>query len=541
MAENSSEKTIIQSQKLFNRAIAKAEATFEKGNLNTAIAWAQTAAHLASVRHPGFYVSRQLEELLLKIAEKINPSLKTHVDYPYKTRQNSLKMHVLHVATEVYTGGGHSAFITRWIENTKANSTHSLITTNSSNALPEGLFWAIEESDGWHLSLPSMTHTLVERALLLRHLADSWADVVVLTIHPFDTIPTVAFGVEGGPPILFCNHADHQFWVGASVIDVPVEYHASGGLVSRKRRGINDSQVLPIPLSKHSGNAPNSKTVRSKLALKDNQVMLLTVARDEKYLPYDGVDFFDAIVEFLKQHPNVWLFAVGPTHQGRWVEASALTGGRIKALGQIDRQFLDEFFDSAAVYLSSFPCGSVTAMLEAGLHGVPLVGLQNSEMPHLTGQDDVAFEGLPIYAVSAEEMFLLLESLIENRSYNKECAINAQKRIENTHCPPAWNSYLDKIFQSLPSQHQIRALPHISSELDYSDYYLAYLNSKMLSDELVEHSFARLIRVVYANHFSRKDCLNFQARALCEALPKVKSTSQAKEYLYNFREFLAQT
>lgn len=538
---NRSEQAIFQSQKLFNRALSKAEDTFRKGNLNAAIAWAQTAAHLASVRHPGFYVSKQLEGLLLKIAEKINPSLKTHVDSAYKTRQNSLKMHILHVATEVYTGGGHSAFITRWIENTKANSTHSLITTNSSSLLPKTLLYAIETSGGWHLALPSMTHTLVERALLLRQLAESWADVVVLTIHPFDTIPTVAFGVEGGPPILFCNHADHQFWVGASVIDVPVEYHASGGLVSRNRRGINDSQVLPIPLSKESGNTPDSKTVRSKLGLKDNQAMLLTVARDEKYLPYDGVDFFDAIVEFIKRHPNVRLFAVGPAHRGRWVEASALTGGRIKALGQIDRQFLDEFFDSAAVYLSSFPCGSLTAMLEAGLQGVPLVGLQNREMPYLTGQDDVAFEGLPIYAGSVEEIFALLESLIENRSYNKECAINAQKRIENTHCPPAWNTYLDKIFQSLPSQHKIRKLPQLNGELDYSDHYLAYLNSKMLSDEFVEHSFMRLIRVVYANHFSRKDCFNLQARALCEALPKVKSTNQAKEYLYNFREFLAQT
>jgi hypothetical protein len=450
-------------------------------------------------------------------------------------------MHVLHVATEVYSGGGHSAFITRWIENSKANAIHSLITTNSSSALPEELFCAVEEAGGWHLSLPAMTQTLVERALLLRQLANSWADIVVLTIHPFDTLPTVAFGVEGGPPILFCNHADHQFWVGASIIDVPIEYHASGGLVSRKRRGIAGSKVLPIPLSKRIHNLLNSEMTRRKLGLKDNQVMMLTVARDEKYLPYGGVDFFDVMVKFLKRHPELKLFAVGPAPQRRWVEASTLTKGSIKALGPLDRQLLDDFFDATDVFVSSFPCGSVTSMLEAGLHGVPLVGLQNSEMPHLTGQDDVAFEGLSVHVASIDEMFTSLEWLIKNRISNREWAVRVQKNIENTHCQPAWNTFLDKILQSLPSQHKIRTLPQLNNEHDYSDHYLAYLNSKMLSDELVEHTFARLIRVVYANHLSRKDCFNFQARALCEALPKVKSTSKAKEYLYNFREFLAQT
>ena len=69
---NETEQVILQSQKLFNRALTKAEATYNKGNLNGAIAWAQTAAHLASVRHPGFYVSPALENLLLEIAEKIS-------------------------------------------------------------------------------------------------------------------------------------------------------------------------------------------------------------------------------------------------------------------------------------------------------------------------------------------------------------------------------------------------------------------------------------------------------------------------------------
>ncbi len=538
---NDYKQTILQTQKLFNRALHKAEETFRKGKLNSAIAWAQTATHFASVRHPGFYVSSELENLLLELAEEISqPQLKTPAEYAFKTKQNSGKMHYLHVVTEVYSGGGHSAFITRWIENTKGNTIHSLVVTNSSNQVPDELSEAIEESGGWHFSLPDMTQTFVERALFMRQLADSWADLIVLTIHPFDVMPTVAFGVESGPPVLFCNHADHQFWVGASIIDVPVDYHASGGIVSIKRRGIADSKILPIPLIGESNGFHDVKKTRKNLGLKDDEVMLLTVARDEKFLPYGGVNFFDIITKFLKQNPTVKLFAVGPKPEGRWVETSALAEGRVKALGPMDRQRLDEFFDAADVYVSSFPCGSVTALLEAGMHGVPLVGLQNREMPHLTGQDDVAFEGMPVHAASVDELYDSLEQLTKNQSYRKERSISVKEHIENTHCPPAWNGYLEEVLQFLPSQHKIRELPNQSGELDYSDYYLAYLNSKMLSDELVEHTFARLIRVVYSKQLSRADCFNFQARAFCEALPKIKSKNKAKEYLYNFREFLTQ-
>jgi hypothetical protein len=535
---NDSKQQILLSQKLFNRALDQAEAAFRLGNFNAAIAWAQITAHFATVRHPGFYVSPTLENLLLRIAQKIRqPPQTTPAVLMLKQKQDLGKMHFLHVVSEIYSGGGHSAFIERWIKNTNLNSIHSLVSTSKNNQLPNTLFAAIEESGGWHYSLPDLTQNLVERALFLRQIANSWADVIVLFIHPFDPLPTVAFGIAEGPPVIFCNHADHQFWLGASIIDVPIDYHVSGSLISSKRRGIKESKILPIPLLKNNNGLHDKANTRKKLGLKDEEIMMLTVAREEKFLPYNGVNFFEVMVKFLKQNPNAKLFAVGPQHQGKWVEASTLVDGRIRALGTLDRPVLDELFEAADVYVTSFPCGSGTALLEAGLRGLPLAGLQNKEMPNLTGQDDVAFEKLPVHAASINELYASLEGLIKNRSSGKEWAVTVKESIENTHCSPGWNSYLEAILQSLPSQHHIRAIADPSGELDYSDFYLTYLCSKMLSDELVEHSFARLIRV-YSKNLPRKDCFRLQAKSLSEALLKVRGKQKVKEYLYNFREFV---
>ncbi|MBE3117084.1 glycosyltransferase [Candidatus Bathyarchaeota archaeon] len=533
-----SKQKIHQSQKLFNKAVYQANTAYRKGDFNSSMAWAQIAAHFAFIRHPGFYASPALESILLKIAEKIKDnSRKNSPVFKLKSRlKDSGKMRFLYVVTEFYGSGGHSAFIARWIKNTSGNSVHSLVSTAKNGQLPEILASAIEESGGWNCSLSDMSQSLVERALFLRQLANSWADVVVLFVHPFDPVPTVAFGVEGGPPVIFCNHADHAFWLGVSITDVSVDYHSLGSLISRKRRGINGSKILPIPLLKGKADPHDKLETRKKLGLEENEIMMLTVAREEKFLPYDGYNYFEVMVKFLKQNPKTKLFVVGPNHQGRWVEASALVGGRIKALGTLDRLRLEDLFAVADVYVSSFPCGSGTAMLEAGMHGVPMVGLQFM-LPHITGQDDVAFTKLPVHASSISKLTASLEQVINNPYDSKERAAQVKENIEREHCLPGWNLYLDNVLQSLPSQHHLRKLTIQGGDMDSSDFYLAYLDSEMLSDELVEHSFGRLVRV-YSKYLPRNDSLMLQAKSLYDALPKVYNLKKAKEYLYNLKEFI---
>jgi hypothetical protein len=127
--------------------------------------------------------------------------------------------------------------------------------------------------------------------------------------------------------------------------------------------------------------------------------------------------------------------------------------------------------------------------------------------------------------------------VINNPYDSKERAAQVKENIEHEHCSPGWNLYLDNVLQSLPSQHHLRKLSIQGGNMDSSDFYLAYLDSEMFSNELVEHSFGRLVRV-YSKYLPRNDSLMLQAKSLYDALPKVNNVKNGKEYLYNFREFL---
>ena len=242
---------LAESERIFNKAVERADAALKKGDLNSVMAWAKIASHFAFVRHPGFYTSAKLEDLLLKVGQEIKKKSSLDADLWLESKDSGIgKMRFLHVITESYGTGGHSPFIARWIKNSNANYIHSLVTTANNGSLPEILFSSIKESGGWVCSLPDISQNLVEQSLFLREVARNWADVVVLFVHPFDPIPIVAFGLEGGPPIIYSNHADHAFWLGTSIADVVADFHYFGGLLGSKRRGIPQSKIFPFHFRK---------------------------------------------------------------------------------------------------------------------------------------------------------------------------------------------------------------------------------------------------------------------------------------------------
>lgn len=529
---------LAESERIFNKAVERADTAYKKGDLNSVVAWAKIASHFAFVRHPGFYTSAKLENLLLKVAQEIEKEPRLDVNLKLQSKDTDIgKMRFLHVITESYGTGGHSSFIACWIKNSNANSIHSIITTANNRRQPEMLVSAIIESGGWGCSLPDVSQNLIEQSLFLRQIARNWADVVVLFVHPFDPLPIVAFGVEGGPPIIYGNHADHAFWLGTSIADVVADYHYFGGLLSSKHRGIPQSKLLPIPLLKNSSKRPRNVGIRKKYGLRDDEIMLLTVGRAEKFLPFGNYDFLEVVVRVLKRYPNAKLIAVGPKPQGRWEKASALVDGRIKAVGTVGRSVLEAYYDAADLYVASFPCGSETALLEAGLHNLPVIGLHLKELPHISGWDDVAFEKLGIRVSSIGEFTESLDLMINDYYSCHQKAMLVKESIEREHCSPGWNTYLDNVLQLLPSQHSIRKPEEIKSQKEYADHYFAYVDSEMLFNELLEHSFSRLVRV-YAKHLPKTQAVNAQADCFLRALPKVDGVKSTKEYLSNLREFV---
>ncbi|MDR0372317.1 MAG: glycosyltransferase [Nitrososphaerota archaeon] len=532
---------IAENQQVFKKTVKKATRALDKGDLTAAVTWAKIAAHFAFIRHPGIYTNPELENLLLDVARRIeqNPPNVSGAFYLKTKPKNFGKMRFLHVITESYDTGGHSPFVSRWIENTIDNSVHSIITTAQNRVLPDILQNAVANSGGWYCSLTELSSNLVEQALLLRLLARNWADAIVLLIHPFDPIPLVAFGIEGGPPVILCNHADHAFWLGSGIADVTVDYHSSAAKLNEKRRGIKGAKLLPIPLKKDPAVSPNIK-IRGRLGFNAQDVVLLTVGRAEKFYPFGGYDFLDVMVAFLQKHPNVKLIAAGPPSKGRWAEASVMVEGRIQALGTVERQVLENYYTAADVYVASFPCGSGTALLEAAMHSLPIVGLHLWELPHLSLADDVGFKKLKVHRSSLADFAFSLDSAALNcrSSQQKTRAENVKKNVEHEHCTPGWNSYLDTVLQSLPSQHSVHAPQILNEETDYTDVYWEALSAQMMANELPQHSLSRLVRV-YGGYLSKSDLIGTQAEGIRSALLKIDNLQRAKQFLLDFKEFVS--
>ena len=77
------------------------------------------------------------------------------------------------------------------------------------------------------------------------------ADIVVLHIGNRDIVPMIAFAnKEQLPPIVYLDHSDHLFWLGACISDIVVNFRKSGMRLSQERRGIEARRnvMLPIPL-----------------------------------------------------------------------------------------------------------------------------------------------------------------------------------------------------------------------------------------------------------------------------------------------------
>ncbi|MFL8467501.1 hypothetical protein Q3395_20905, partial [Clostridioides difficile] len=49
-------------------------------------------------------------------------------------------------------------------------------------------------------------------------------------------------------PILHVNHYDSTFWLGTSIADIVIDFSETSQLITLDKRGIDKSEILPMPL-----------------------------------------------------------------------------------------------------------------------------------------------------------------------------------------------------------------------------------------------------------------------------------------------------
>jgi len=456
-------RVIPQHFEMFRSLVAQAAALVESGRYIEAAVYGEIAAWFACAQPCGLYVSLELEQVLLKIGKQAI-KFNSYQKHNTSKSQSHRPKNILHVCTSVMSIGGHSKMLWRWIQQ-DTESTHSIALTNhQSSEIPHILKDSVSQSQG-KIYILNHVSDLIARAKKLREIAAT-ADVVVLHVYNHDVIPMIAFAnKEQSPAIILLDHADHLFWLGASITDVVANLRESGMRLSQQRRGIDAQRNLLLPTIVEPTYRKLSRTeAKRQLGIAEDTIVLLSIARSIKYSKtINGINFADAHVPILEKYKNACLLVVGVNNSDNWATAIEQTQGRIKAIAETENTAI--YYQAADIYVDSFPFVSITSLLEAGSYGVPLVSRYpySSDAAEILGADMPGLTGNLIRVRNLEEYTATLSHLIDNEEFRLSLGEATKNKIAQIHWPENWQSALEDLYIRATS------LPPITSTLNPKD------------------------------------------------------------------------
>ncbi|MCG8348314.1 MAG: hypothetical protein MI924_11110 [Chloroflexales bacterium] len=404
---------------------------------------AEIAANYAMCKHTGLFVSPELEQTLIEIGTTAVSSPK---NAPHTKRRHESAQHIVHVLTRAFSIGGDSRFAWRWIQQDLKRQHSVALTRQGASPVPDMLNVAVKKTGGQIHVLNQRRGTILDWAAVLREISSS-ADAVILHTHPYDIIPVLAFANKmHTPPTVYVNHADHVFWVGAGVTDILANLRYSGQDLAIRRRAIPIERcaILPIILSSVQ-RTKDRVTAKHTLGLAPESIILLTIARPHKYLPFRGQSFPEMLLPVLEAHPQVVLVAIGPGQDQAWAKAAQRTNGRVIAFEQRSDTAL--FYEAADIYIDSFPLTSITSLLEAGTYATPLV----SRHPHAGAisvlcADNPALDATMLATSDLTEYLAFLERLILDPDERARRGAATAAAITAMHYGSGWQESLEQLY-----------------------------------------------------------------------------------------------
>lgn len=436
-------------------------------NINQKIKFLQYLASFMSKNVTTSFTDNFLETELNAISENLHFNLET----------NFLKGSVLHIMTQAYSTGGHTKLLEQIIENTSNYFIkQSILISNYKSEIPEHLF-KLANTYGDFILLEDIN--FIQKAKELACIASKY-EYIILHIHQDDILCNLAFGNSYFKrPIIFMNHSDHMFWVGASISDMILDLSEEGSKFSYYNRGVNLSKVVNIPIQLK--NSVISKIeARKYLDLDSHKKYVLSIASEYKYgtNPDDISLFTNMALYIVNKVPNCEFLVIGPSNKNySWAKAEQISNGRIKPLGIKERYLLEYYIISADLYIESFPFSSYTAFLETALYPINMLSLKT-----------------PIFTLDVvKENLLQMDNI--NSLQNRAVEILHKNTIEinqidlSLHLEEEWTkNFISLVETYFPKQHQIYS--RITHEPDFT--YVNYLNKVIGRNLILNKTFSKL-------------------------------------------------
>lgn len=435
----------------------------------------------------------------------------------------------LHVANVALTHGGHTAMLTRWIKNDKSGRIHSLALISQKSPIPNELLKILEETGGKVYFLNQDVDSFIQKACWLRKISHEVASYVVLHISSQDVIAGTAFGVNGGPPVLLVNHAAHIFWTGASIADLVINCRGSKleEYWTKYYRGISRMATVPIPLPEYShfqrwSNTITKKFKKEQLGILGESVVILTMGDSYKYLPMGKLNFIEVAEAIIEAVPNVYILVVGPEENEIWIKASKKLEFRLRILGQQSRSYISNLHQVVDIYIEGFPFGSTTALLEAGMCGIPVV-LSPDECPPPYGSDGIAIDEILKRPSCIDEYINTVVFLASNPKERKILGAKLSNTIKKHHTGSGWRKHLGNALEKLPNKHAVYAIdPHIVPE-PFHEYWNKMRNNideypERILDYSIIHAFSIGLRPKITISIM-KTCINMRKIRVGRTIP----------------------
>lgn len=360
----------------------------------------------------------------------------------------------LHVFTMTAPVGGHTALARRWIARNPGRRVHDVVLTGQAvDAADPALARAARASGGTVRSVADVA-SLLGRARALRSLAAS-AEVVVLHVHMWDVLPSLAFAHPGGPPVLLMNHADHAFWVGVAVADAVIDFRDSGAALTARLRAPRGTRRLPVPLEERPDLPRDRRALAGRVprAALDCATLALTIGRASKYQSHRALDFPAAARSIVQELGDCALMAVGPPPDDPlWQALSRATGGRAFAVGEDAN--LAPWQAAADLYLEGFPVGSYTALLETVQAGRAVVRKPWLAPPDVLPVDAGALAAVVPPADAGAYVADALRLARDRGACDAQVAL-ARPAVIATHTGNGWDAALRELEDGLPARHEV--------------------------------------------------------------------------------------
>jgi len=479
------------------------------------LSYIQELASFATDNHPGRFADGALENVVLELGGRLERKAE-EISATGKAAPKQGTRHILHVATWVFTVGGHTRTIKNWVEQDR-ESRHSLVLVDQGDEpIPAWLNESFLRAGGSITTLPPGSH--LRKAAALRILAQHAVDLVVLHHGPHDVVPTLAFArSEGVPPVAVLNHADHIFWLGSSVADMIINLRSAGQRYNESRRFVANNVYLPIPLAPQPTER-NRDAARSALGISADQLVFLSVGRGLKYRPTPKRDFFRACDRILSALPDARVYLVGVSREEAIRYAMGGLHPRLIPFGEVEDP--SPFHAAADIYLEGFPFNSATALLEAALAGLSVVPAHSPPTDLIETNHDT-LSGLIRSPQSEEEYVQEAVRLASDPIARQAFGTALQERVRHEHMGVGWLAHLRAVYERASRlTHRAAPIPPTAGRTEPVDVALSDWSADRLSGSAEKALRLAAWKVLFSAAYDARNFLDYKGARwlLCQGL-----------------------